>query len=184
MANHKKDFNQYKIIDNYAVIYFDRKDGQVLEGYVFLPVLERLIKLNWHWCAVYKKNIKGYYASHTEYMGIVDGKPLYKIRALHQLVLPPKEGFVIDHKNHNGLDCRDDNLRYLSNANNVKSRNSLNVNNTSGYRNVTWSKREKKWSVMLRINGHNKAIGRYLDVDEAGRAAAEARLKYYGVLSE
>jgi hypothetical protein len=181
MTNHKKDFNQYKIVDDYAVIYFERKDGQVLEGYVTLPVLERLIKLNWHWCAVYKKNIKGYYASHTEYMGTFDGTPLYKIRSLHQWIMPPKEGFVIDHKNHNGLDCRDDNLRYLSNMDNTKNRSGNNKNNTSGYRNVIWSKQMNAWMVILQIDGKHKMVGHSKDVHEAGRIAAEARLKYYGV---
>ena len=115
-----KGLNEHKIVDNYVVLIVKRRNGQILEGYVSLSKLERLTKLNWCWCASWKKNIKGYYLQHTEYLGTVDGTPQYKIHALHQLIMPKKDGLVPDHINHNGLDNRDDNLRYLTNGENVK----------------------------------------------------------------
>lgn len=115
-----KGLNEYQVIDNYAVLIIKRRNGEILEGSVSLPTLERLIKLNWCWCASWKKNIKGYYLQHTEYLGTVEGKPQYKIHALHQLIMPKKDGLVPDHINHNGLDNRDENLRYLTNGENVK----------------------------------------------------------------
>jgi hypothetical protein len=130
---HIKGLNEHRIVDNYAVLLVKRRSGEVLEGYVSIPTLEILIKLNWCWCASWKKNIKDYYLQHTEYLGTVEGKPQYKIHALHQLIMPKKDGLVPDHINHNGLDNRDENLRYLTNGENIKNSrrreaNLLNVN--------------------------------------------------------
>ena len=40
---------------------------------------------------------------------------------------------------------------------------------TSKYVGVSWSKREKKWQVMIRIDGKNKGLGLYHDEKEAAR---------------
>ena len=56
----------------------------------------------------------------------------------------------------------------------------LKTNNTSGHKNVYWSKSSKKWSVMIRAEGCRKFIGYYRDLNEASSAAATARQKYHG----
>jgi hypothetical protein len=87
---------------------------------------------------------------------------------------------VVDHKNYNTLDNRKKNLRVSSIDKNVKHRGRLNKNNTSGYRNVTWSESYKKWIIQLQIDHKNKILGKFDDKDEAGRFAAEMRKLYYG----
>lgn len=49
----------------------------------------------------------------------------------------------------------------------------------SKYRYVVWSKRDKKWVVMFKVNGKNKYFGLFTDEDEAGRVAME-KAKEYG----
>ena len=64
---------------------------------------------------------------------------------LHHLILgKPEKELVIDHKNHSGLDNRKDNLRILTNQQNMRNRRS-NKNSSSKYKGVCWSKRDKKW---------------------------------------
>lgn len=90
------------------------------------------------------------------------------------------KGFHIDHINHNPLDCRKKNLRVATIGENIRNRKSKNSNNTSGYRNVSWNKDSKKWTVQLQVGGTNKVLGMFEDVHETGKYAKEMRKKYYG----
>ena len=49
----------------------------------------------------------------------------------------------------------------------------------SKYKYVVWSKRDKKWVVMFKVNGKNKYFGLFENEDEAGRIAME-KAKEYG----
>lgn len=48
----KKNFNKYEIVNDYAIIYLEKRNGQIIKCYVDLEDLNRLEKLNWRWCAV------------------------------------------------------------------------------------------------------------------------------------
>lgn len=92
------------------------------------------------------------------------------------------KGEVVDHINaKNTLDNRKSNLRRTDNLHNTKNRKSKNKNNKSGYRNVFWNSKDKRWFVTLQIDGKQKCFGRfkYEDVDKAGALAEEVRKKYY-----
>lgn len=90
------------------------------------------------------------------------------------------KGFEVDHKVRNGLDNRKDNLRITQRDTNEQNRKSKNINNTSGYRNVSYDKSTNKYLVQLQIDGKNKCLGRFDDIEEAGKYAKEMREKYYG----
>lgn len=89
------------------------------------------------------------------------------------------EGYEVDHIDHDTLNNRKYNLRVVERKNNNKHRKSKNKNNKSGYRNVFWNTRESKWIVQLQINGKNTRLGKFDNIDEAGRFAEEMRQKYY-----
>lgn len=88
----------------------------------------------------------------------------------------------VDHIHHDTLDNRKVNLRSTETIYNTKNRKSRNSNNTTGYRNVIYNKTYKKkpYHVQLQVNGKNKVLGRFDDVDEAGEFAKQMREKYYG----
>jgi hypothetical protein len=92
----------------------------------------------------------------------------------------PTIGEFVDHINHNTLDNGKENLRITSNRYNLKHRKGKNSNNKSGYRNVSWLNSYKKWCVQIQIEGKNTILGKFDDVDEAGKFAEEMRNKYYG----
>lgn len=143
---------------------------------VDLDIFNEIKEYNWH--VEWKKDVKGYYVSHTKYLGIVDNKPKYETVFLHNYIMQQQKGYVVDHINHNRLDNRKSNLRIVSYSDNSKNRKGKNSNNTSGYRNVSWV--DGKWLVQLQVDGKNKRLGRFEDVHEAGAFAENMRENHYG----
>lgn len=88
----------------------------------------------------------------------------------------------VDHINHKPRDNRKENLRFISVSNNSRNRKTKNRNNKSGYRNVCWDKRSKKWVVQLQVNGRNKPLKRFNEdqLEEAGKCAEKMRKELYG----
>jgi len=84
----------------------------------------------------------------------------------------------VDHIDGNPLNNDISNLRPATFAQN-KLNTKLQKNNTSGYKNVTWSKSQKKWRVNLLLKGKNVNFGGYDDIELADLVAQEARKKYH-----
>lgn len=103
------------------------------------------------------------------------GYPCYKptkrsFRRIHQDILPPKEGFIIDHHNVNKLDNRVDNLRYVTRGQNNANKYS------KGY---TWCKQKKRYRV--RVKG--KHIGDFKNKEEAHEVFKIEHAKVWGEYS-
>lgn len=171
--------NEYKIIDNMVIIYLKKRTGEVFETIIDLDDLEKVKKLNFSWNAAWYKKIGGYYAAATEYLGMINGKPKYKTHLLHRMILSPNDKQCVDHKNHDTLDNRKENLRLSTKVTNSKNRSGKNKNNSTGYRNVSYDKTNDKYIVQLQIDKKNVTLGRFDDVHEAGKVAKEMRKKYY-----
>ena len=75
---------------------------------------------------------------------------------------------------------RKENLRVILPNENLRNRESRNINNKSGFRNVSWD--GHRWVVQLQINGKCVALGRfpYEQLEQAGLFAEQMRQKYYG----
>ncbi|WP_124115345.1 AP2 domain-containing protein [Paenibacillus xylanexedens] len=175
-------FNDYKVEDDVAKIFFTNTKREKFEILVDLDILNYLKKINHHWRASYRKKADSYYAQtilHDEYLiGYYKTKTPY----LHKMILEAetKKDQYIHHINHNTLDNRRVNLEITSNKNNSMDRNGQNSNNKSGYRNVCWDKNSKIWVVQIQLNGVNTRLGKFEDVKQAGKFAEDMRLKYYG----
>lgn len=85
--------------------------------------------------------------------------------------LPPLE--YIDHRNRNRLDARRENLRFVTPQINVAN-SSLRVDNTSGFKGVTWDKANNKWIAQVQFQGRHKKLGRFRDKQAAAMAVNEA----------
>ena len=90
--------------------------------------------------------------------------------SLHHLILgkPPK-GKVTDHRNHNGLDNRKDNLRILTQSQNMFNRRGKR-NTSSRYKGISWCKDRGKWRASIWINKKNIYIGYFTCEKEAAMA--------------
>lgn len=83
----------------------------------------------------------------------------------------------IDHINRNKSDNRISNLRLATYEQNAQNR-LKNSKNTSGFKGVTWHKRDKKWQAAITVSGKVLHLGYYKDPKEASIAYIEASKKY------
>lgn len=170
--------NKYKIKNDYVIIYIERKNGEIFETYIDLDDFEKVNNWKYQWCI--NKNFRAInYAVSNHYPNIRDKKSPKTIY-LHQFILDFPENCDIDHINNNPLDNRKSNLRTTPHDANNKNRKGKNVNNTSGYRNVSWFDYYQKWVVQLQVEGKNQILGMFDNVNEAGEYAEEMRQKYFG----
>ena len=87
---------------------------------------------------------------------------------LDRFILDPPEGMEPDHIDRNPLNCRRGNLRSIPHLENMRNRGA-NVNNTSGFRGVSWSKAAKKWVAQASIGHKHVHLGVFASAEEAAR---------------
>lgn len=178
----KRKFNQYIINGDTTTLYVKCRTGEYLECYIDTKNLQKFLDLGYSWHTYWNQRNDTYYARCSVYKGVnpVTGNSQFQMIYMHHFIKPIEKGQVIDHRDNNTLNNREDNLRVTTQTGNTKNRTTKNKNNKSGYRNVSWNKSENKWMVQLQINKKNTRLGYFDDVHEAGRFAAEMRKKYYG----
>lgn len=87
----------------------------------------------------------------------------------------------VDHMEHCDTACVNiEHLRIATNSENMQNRTGLNSNNSSGHRNVYWSKQQQKWQVTLMKNYKKYHYGFYTDLEEAAKVAEQARKELFG----
>jgi hypothetical protein len=172
------EFNDYRIEGEIAIIKLVKRDGREFDCIIDKEDLEKINFIRWH--VRYAPDGDNWYATSCKYLGTIDGKARYRNIHIHSIIMDVlgQPNIRVDHKNHDGLDNRKENLRLTNVIDNAKNRKSKNKNNSSGYRNVSWV--SNKWTVQLQVNGKNTVLGKFDDVHEAGKFAEEMRNKYYG----
>lgn len=103
-----------------------------------------------------------------------------KRERMHSVVMKVSNGNVPDHIDGNTLDNRRSNLREVTRTINARNLNSLNRNNTSGHRGVTWDKTKSRWIAEIGIAGKIKKIGAFTSKEKAIKARKDAEIKYWG----
>lgn len=99
-----------------------------------------------------------------------------KCFTMHRHVLGDKcDGTFVDHKNHNKLDNRKENLRLCT-----KSENGTNAYSEKGYRGVYWDKKRCVWLAEVYKKGKRIALGSFNNFDDALKARKTGEGKYYG----
>lgn len=98
---------------------------------------------------------------------------------MHRLIMNPDKKLQVDHKNHNRLDNRRQNLRVCTEEQN-KFNMSDRKDNTSGFRGVTWNKEKHKWTAQIGFKGTTKNLGHHLDKIEAAKAYNTVAQQLFG----
>lgn len=102
-----------------------------------------------------------------------------KVGKLHQFIMNPQDGLVIDHVNGDKLDNRESNLRTCTQQQNTMNR-STSSNNTSGHTGVCFDSRRNKWFAHIQINGKRKFLGYFKTKEEAAEVRRQAEIDYFG----
>lgn len=163
--------NDFEIRGDVTAVFVKNK-GQTLEALISTARLPRVMEFPNKWYAAWCPSRKGYYVT-----GHVP-KNNKKRYLLHRWILnvedPDKE---VDHFDNNPLNNLDCNLRVVTRAENLQNR-TIQANNRSGYRCVSFHKKLGKWQANLRIGGKQAYLGIYESKEEAAAVVAEARRKH------
>ena len=84
---------------------------------------------------------------------------------------------IIDHIDHNRKHNAIENLRDVSIKENSKNQR-IGKNNKSGVTGVFWNKAKNKWQACVKVDGKNKHLGYFSDMEEATRARQVANELY------
>ena len=87
-------------------------------------------------------------------------------------------GKVVDHKNGNGLDNRKENLRVITQAENMK--NTWARHSDNKYRGVYLLKKTNRWRAFIQADNKWIHLGYYSNLEDAARAYDKAAKKYFG----
>ncbi len=115
-----------------------------------------------------KSSIHNVYAVHGD-------RPMIK---MHNVIMPPPEGLMIDHINRNGLDNRKSNLRICNHHQNMMNRR-VHINNKSGYAGICYDRKWSRWCVTV----GNTKIGRFKVLEDAIAARLKAEKEVMGKFS-
>ncbi len=129
----------------------------------------------YNWFAIYEQNAQSWYAVANERQ--LDGT--YKRIRMHRLILSAEDYEQVDHRNHDGLDNRKENLRIVTNSQNGMNRR-LTSANTSGYKGVCFDKNHRQYRAYIRKDGKRKYLGSFHSAVIAACAYDEAAKEMFG----
>lgn len=93
----------------------------------------------------------------------------------HRIIFLMHHGYLpkqIDHIDGNGLNNDIENLRAANHGQNQHNKGTQ-KNNTSGFKGVSWHKRDKKWQAFIKFDGKKRYLGSF-DTPEAAHEAYKA----------
>lgn len=120
-------------------------------------------------------NLNTFYAVRNQY-----NEAPRKLR-MHHLMLPPKQGFVVDHINQNGLDNRRRNLRYATHGQNIA--NGTHSRRRFGRLKGAFKLPTGRWRASITYQGATKHLGVFDTEEEAHAAYAEVAKQVHGTFT-
>ena len=126
----------------------------------------------------WRKNAQGY-AVRREYTRVSKGVRHAKDVRMHRQIMGEPEGKEVDHENGKGLDNQKNNLRIATHGQNMFNKTKQ-INNTSGYKGVSWSKQNKKWYAWIGFKGKTLSIGHFDNILEAAKAYNQKAIELHG----
>jgi hypothetical protein len=143
------------------------KEIQLTQGKVAL-VDDKYFDLlsQWKWHAY--KNRNTYYAA-----TYIDGKKVL----LHRFIMDTPKGIEVDHKDHNGLNCQEVNMRNCTHLQNAK--NMVQSKSNSNFIGVHFRKDRNKYLAYIE-NGKKIYLGYFDTAIKAAITRDNAAKRYYG----
>lgn len=101
---------------------------------------------------------------------------------MHRLLCAAPQALQVDHINGDRLDNRRLNLRLCTQSQN-RCNAGVRASNTSGFKGVSWLRKNKKWMAAIQAGGVAQYIGSFTDKAEAARAYDAAALRLHGAFA-
>ena len=98
---------------------------------------------------------------------------------MHNEVMPPLPGFVVDHIDHDGLNNSRPNLQLATRSQNAYNRRKTSSKCTSKYKGVCFNKREGKWISSIKVEGKRIYLGYFDNQIDAAKAYDKAAKEYH-----
>jgi len=155
------------------------KEIQLTQGQIALIDDEdfELVR-RYRWYALYNKNTDSFYALANVPN---QGRTLSwcDVIRMHSLIIETPQGLKTDHKNHNTLDNRRENLRICNDSQSAYNRK-MRSDNLTGYKGVTFEKHKKLFRAIISVNGQRISLGRYKTAEQASVAYENAAKALHG----
>jgi hypothetical protein len=159
--------NQYHIFGNEVWIELNRpKEKRTLFTVIDLVDLPLMDKIPGRLGAAWSIKPKCFYAKYDLMLG---GRQK-TTKLLHQLLFNFPKNKQIDHKNHDGLNNRRNNIRIVSQRENIQNLKSK----TSKFPGVSWANHANKWRARIKINKSYKHLGYFEFETDAASAYRDA----------
>lgn len=100
---------------------------------------------------------------------------------MQNFIMRPPFGFIVDHKNGDGLDNRRRNLRLCTRSQNCRNRN-ININHKSGFKGVAINS-NGSIIAQIKIKGEAIYLGSFKTKEKAARAYDKAALRLFGAFA-
>ena len=99
---------------------------------------------------------------------------------MHRVLLSAPESMLVDHRDGDGLNNRRCNLRLADRFQNVQN-SKIRGDNASGFKGVSWNKRQGKWVAQIAARGSNqKHLGYFASAEAAHQAYCAAANEMHG----
>jgi hypothetical protein len=155
--------NEYRIEGDTAFLKLIG-DGAIHECAIDLADLPSVLTRRWHAEKMHKEN-GTYYA--------ISGTGSANMKVLSRFILRVYDDRLVDHIDGNGLNNRRRNMRAVVRQVNCFHRVRLNIDSSTGYRNVHHIRSEGTYRVQIRHNKKSYYVGRF-NTPEAANVAAIA----------
>jgi hypothetical protein len=128
----------------------------------------------------YKWYVNGNGFKFYAFRNIILGPGKTRMLSMHREVMGFPKGMLVDHRNHDTLDNRKENLRIATHSQNTCNKQDKRKGCSSQFRGVSFDRKRKYWNVQVVREGKYVFFGRYKDEVEAAKAYDEAAKKYHG----